>query len=162
MSRYASNGGNGIDAAREFKHMVKTLHQAGIEVILDVVYNHTGESTDDRPNFCSFRGIDNANYYMMDENNDYMNYTGCGNTVNANNPMTKDFILASLRHWVQEYKVDGFRFDLASCLTRDERGRPMESPLLIREIAKDPILSKVKLIAEPWDAAGLYLSLIHI
>ena len=156
MSRYASNGGNGIDAAREFKHMVKTLHQAGIEVILDVVYNHTGESTDDRPNFCSFRGIDNANYYMMDENNDYMNYTGCGNTVNANNPMTKDFILASLRHWVQEYKVDGFRFDLASCLTRDERGRPMESPPLIREIAKDPILSKVKLIAEPWDAAGLY------
>ena len=156
MSRYASNGGNGIDAAREFKHMVKTLHQAGIEVILDVVYNHTGESTDDRPNFCSFRGIDNANYYMMDENNDYMNYTGCGNTVNANNPMTKDFILASLRHWIQEYKVDGFRFDLASCLTRDERGRPMESPPLIREIAKEPILSKVKLIAEPWDAAGLY------
>ena len=156
MSKYASNGGNGIDAAKEFKYMVKTLHQAGIEVILDVVYNHTGESTDDRPNFCSFRGIDNANYYMMDENNNYMNYTGCGNTVNANNPMTKDFILASLRHWVQEYKVDGFRFDLASCLTRDERGRPMQSPPLIREIAKDPILSRVKLIAEPWDAAGLY------
>lgn len=156
MSRYASNGGDGVAASKEFKHMVKTLHKAGIEVILDVVYNHTGESTDDRPNTCSFRGIDNANYYMMDENNNYMNYTGCGNTVNANNPMAKEFILASLRHWVTEYKIDGFRFDLASCLTRDQNGEPMRSPPLIRAIAKDEILSKVKLIAEPWDAAGLY------
>ena len=94
-----------LQARDEIRTMVAACHDAQIEVIVDVVYNHTGESTDDRPNFCSFRGIDNANYYMMDENNNYMNYTGCGNTVNANNPMTKDFILASLRHWVQEYKV---------------------------------------------------------
>jgi len=158
MSRFGSGGAGATQAAVEFKRLVKDLHDSGIEVVLDVVYNHTAEGGDTNPYMLSFRGIDSAVYYMQDpESYDQMlNYSGCGNTVNANHPVVTTLILDSLRHWVEEYHVDGFRFDLASALCRDTRGEPLEDPPLIRAISKDPTLSKVKLISEPWDCGGLY------
>lgn len=141
------------DPILEFKTMVRELHKNGIEVILDVVYNHTGES----PHLSiNFRGIDNSVYYMLDDEGNYLDFTGCGNTVNANHPIVQTFILDSLRYWVQEMHVDGFRFDLASTFTRDPKGTPLEHPPLLEAMANDPVLSQVKLIAEAWDAAGLY------
>ncbi|XP_021743595.1 isoamylase 3, chloroplastic-like [Chenopodium quinoa] len=157
MSRYASCGGGPINASLEFKEMVKALHNAGIEVILDVVYNHTNEGDDKLPYTTSFRGIDNKVYYMLDEDGKFMNYSGCGNTINCNHPVVMELILDSLRHWVKEYHVDGFRFDLASVLCRGTDGLPLGAPPLVKAIAKDTVLSKCKIIAEPWDCGGLYL-----
>ncbi|XP_058221329.1 isoamylase 3, chloroplastic isoform X2 [Rhododendron vialii] len=159
MSRYASAGGGPANASREFKEMVKALHGAGIEVILDVVYNHTNEADDDNPCTISFRGIDNKVYYMVDPNNNgrLLNFSGCGNTLNCNHPVVMELILDSLRHWVVDYHVDGFRFDLASVLCRGTDGSPLNAPPLIRAIAKDTVLSRCKIIAEPWDCGGLYL-----
>ncbi|KAH7429884.1 hypothetical protein KP509_09G069700 [Ceratopteris richardii] len=158
MSRYASGGGGPIRASFEFKKMVKALHQAGIEVILDVVYNHTNEADDEFPYTTSFRGIDNLTYYMVDTASyvQLRNYSGCGNTFNCNHPVVMQLVLDSLRHWVEEYHVDGFRFDLASCLCRDGDGEPLASPPVIKAISKDPALASCKLIAEPWDCGGLY------
>lgn len=158
MSRYASGGGGPVRASLEFKKMVKALHQAGIEVILDVVYNHTNEADDEYPYTISFRGIDNLTYYMVDLSSyvQLRNFTGCGNTFNCNHPVVMELVLESLRHWVNEYHVDGFRFDLASSLCRGVDGSPLSSPPIIRAIAKDSVLSHCKLIAEPWDCGGLY------
>ncbi|GJP38096.1 hypothetical protein CLOM_g22541 [Closterium sp. NIES-68] len=158
MSRYASNEGGPVAAAREVKEMVKRLHAAGVEVILDVVYNHTNEADDTFPYTTSFRGIDNKTYYIVQPNSyvQLANYAGCGNTLNCNHPVVMQMVLDSLRHWVQEYHVDGFRFDLASVLCRGTDGEPLVAPPLIRAIAKDEVLSKCKLIAEPWDCGGLY------
>jgi isoamylase len=140
----------------EFRDMVKALHRAGIEVILDVVYNHTAEGGADGPTIC-FRGLANETYYILGEDKSrYTDYTGCGNTLNANEPIVRRLILDSLRYWVSEMHVDGFRFDLASILSRDQQGRPMASPPILWDIESDPILANVKLIAEAWDAAGLY------
>src|SRR5690242_3305979 len=145
-----------LGALDEFRDMVKALHRAGIEVILDVVYNHTGEGSEDGPIIC-FRGLANDTYYILDENKSrYADYTGCGNTLNANEPIVRRLILDSLRYWVSDMHVDGFRFDLASILSRDQEGRPMASPPILWDIESDPILANVKLIAEAWDAAGLY------
>ncbi|KAM3710240.1 hypothetical protein ACJW31_01G014300 [Castanea mollissima] len=159
MSRYASDGGGPFNASREFKEMVKALHGAGIEVILDVVYNHTNEADDANPYTTSFRGIDNKVYYMLDANNNgqLLNFSGCGNTLNCNHPVVMELILDSLRHWVVDYHVDGFRFDLTSVLCRGTDGSPLNAPPLIRAIAKDSVLSRCKIIAEPWDCGGLYL-----
>jgi isoamylase len=140
----------------EFRDMVKALHRAGIEVILDVVFNHTAEGDHTGPTF-SFRGIDNSTYYMLDSDRSYYaNYSGTGNTVNANHPVVRRMIVDSLRYWVQEMHVDGFRFDLASILDRDASGRPMLDPPVLWDIESDPALAGTKLIAEAWDAAGLY------
>ena len=140
----------------EFRDMVKALHRAGIEVILDVVYNHTAEGNVDGPTIC-FRGLANENYYILEEDKSrYADYTGCGNTLNANDPIVRRLIVDSLRYWVTEMHVDGFRFDLASILSRDAAGRPMASPPILWDIESDPVLANVKLIAEAWDAAGLY------
>ncbi|XP_068641390.1 isoamylase 3, chloroplastic isoform X2 [Aristolochia californica] len=159
MSRYASAGGGPVAASQEFKEMVKALHGAGIEVILDVVYNHTNEADDEHPYITSFRGIDNKVYYMLDLHNpvQLLNFSGCGNTLNCNHPVVMELILDSLRHWVTEYHVDGFRFDLASVLCRGTNGSPLSSPPLIKAIAKDDVLSSCKIISEPWDCGGLYL-----
>jgi len=140
---------------KEFKDMVKAYHRAGIEVILDVVFNHTCEG-DHRGHTFSFRGVDNQTYYMLDEDGNYKNYSGCGNTINCNHPVVREMILDSLRYWVMEMHVDGFRFDLASILGRGRDGEVLSSPPLLEHIANDPILANVKLIAEAWDAAGLY------
>ena len=140
----------------EFRDMVKALHSAGIEVILDVVYNHTTEGNENGPTIC-FRGLANENYYILaDDKARYADYTGCGNTLNANDPIVRRLIIDSLRYWVTEMHVDGFRFDLASILSRDQQGRPMASPPILWDIESDPVLANVKLIAEAWDAAGLY------
>jgi glycogen operon protein len=140
----------------EFRDMVKALHRAGIEVILDVVFNHTAEG-DHRGPTLSFRGIDNPTYYILEGGGEgYANYTGCGNTLNANHPIVRRMIVDSLRHWVGEMHVDGFRFDLASILTRDASGHPLPDPPVLWDIESDPILAGTKLIAEAWDAAGLY------
>ena len=140
----------------EFKTMVKAFHSAGIEVILDVVFNHTGEGDEFGPTL-SFRGIDNAVYYMIDRTTgDYLNYSGCGNTLNCNHPVVRDLILGALRYWVTEMHVDGFRFDLASILGRGRDGSVLVNPPLLENLAADPILANTKLIAEAWDAAGLY------
>ncbi|MBV8121580.1 MAG: glycogen debranching enzyme, partial [Alphaproteobacteria bacterium] len=140
----------------EFRDMVKALHRAGIEVILDVVYNHTAEGGTDGPTLC-FRGLANENYYILaDDKSRYADCTGCGSTLNANEPIVRRLIIVSLRYWVDEMHVDGFRFDLASILSRDEQGRPVASPPILWDIESDPILANVKLIAEAWDAAGLY------
>ena len=140
----------------EFRDMVKALHRAGIEVLLDVVYNHTTEGNEHGPTIC-FRGLANPNYYMLREDKGrYADYTGCGNTLNTNEPIVRRLIVDSLRYWVTEMHVDGFRFDLASILSRDQQGRPMASPPILWDIESDPILANVKLIAEAWDAAGLY------
>jgi glycogen operon protein len=140
----------------EFRDLVKALHRAGIEVILDVVYNHTTEGNEQGPTLC-FRGFDNPTYYMLEaDRRFYSNYTGCGNTLNANNPVVRRLILDSLHYWVAEMHVDGFRFDLASILARDVNGAPLLNPPVLFDIDTDPVLSGVKLIAEAWDAAGLY------
>jgi glycogen operon protein len=140
---------------REFRDMVQALHAAGIEVILDVVFNHTGEG-DDRGRTFSFRGLDNELYYLIDERGNYLNYSGCGNTVNCNHPVVRDLIMTCLRYWVGEMHVDGFRFDLASILGRDRKGNVMIEPPVVESITEDGVLADTKLIAEPWDAAGLY------
>ena len=140
----------------EFRDLVKALHRAGIEVILDVVYNHTAEGNADGPTLC-FRGLANEIYYILDNDRaQYANYSGTGNTLNANQPIVRRMIIDSLRHWVAEMHVDGFRFDLASILARDETGRPLENPPVLWDIESDPVLAGTKLIAEAWDAAGLY------
>ena len=145
-----------LGAVDEFRDMVKALHRAGIEVILDVVYNHTAEGAEDGPTIC-FRGLANETYYILAEDKSrYVDYTGCGNTLNANESIVRRLILDSLRYWVSEMHVDGFRFDLASILSRDWQGRPMASPPILWDIESDPILANIKLIAEAWDAAGLY------
>jgi glycogen operon protein len=141
---------------REFKEMVRELHKAGIEVILDIVFNHTAEGNEMGPTF-SFRGLDNSIYYMLDENKRYYkNFSGCGNSVNCNHPVVRTFIMDCLRYWVIEMHVDGFRFDLASILGRDRYGNLMENPPMLERIAEDPILSHTKIIAEAWDAGGAY------
>ena len=140
----------------EFRDMVKALHRAGIEVILDVVYNHTAEGNENGPTLC-FRGIDNPTYYMLENGGAwYANYTGCGNTFNANHPIVRRMIVDSLRYWVEEMHVDGFRFDLASILSRDAAGVPLPNPPVLWDIESDPALANTKLLAEAWDAAGLY------
>jgi glycogen operon protein len=140
----------------EFRDMVKALHRAGIEVILDVVFNHTTEGGPDGPTLC-YRGLANDFYYILDEDRSrYADYTGCANTLNANQPIVRRLIQDSLRYWVTEMHVDGFRFDLASILSRDESGRPLPNPPILWDIESDPLLAGTKLIAEAWDAAGLY------
>ena len=139
----------------ELKQLIYDLKNNGIEVFLDVVFNHTAEGNDDGPCF-SFKGIDNDIYYILTPDGHYYNFSGCGNVMNCNHPVVQRFIIDCLRYWVTEYRVDGFRFDLASILTRDQKGVPMADPPLLQAIACDPILGKVKLIAEAWDAAGLY------
>ncbi|MCX6135072.1 MAG: glycogen debranching protein GlgX [Ignavibacteriales bacterium] len=152
---YASNPSLGAEV-REFKSMVKDFHDAGIEVILDMVFNHTGEG-DEQGATISFRGLDNPIYYIVDPNTGgYLNFSGCGNTMNCNHPVVRDLILGSLRYWVTEMHVDGFRFDLASILGRGTDGSVLANPPLLERIAADPVLANVKLIAEAWDAAGLY------
>jgi isoamylase len=141
---------------REFKEMVKALHKAGIEVILDVVFNHTGEGNE-KGRTISMRGLDNSVYYIVDqESGDYANYSGCGNTVNCNHPVVRDLIIDALSYWVTEMHVDGFRFDLASILGRGPDGEVLTNPPLLERIAGHPVLANTKLIAEAWDAAGLY------
>jgi glycogen operon protein len=146
-----------LQQIREFKDMVKALHRAGMEVILDVVYNHTGESGETGPTFC-WKGLDRQTYYLPDPQNPrkMADYTGCGNTLNGYHTVVRRLILDSLRYWVQDMHVDGFRFDLASILSRDAEGRPLKDPPILWDIESDPILAGSKLMAEAWDAAGLY------
>lgn len=152
---YASDRTPGAQV-REFKEMVRELHKAGIEVILDVVFNHTGEGGEMGPTF-SFRGIDNRSYYILDSDpRYYKNFSGCGNTVNCNHPAVRSFILDCLRYWVIDMHVDGFRFDLGSILARDQNGELMENPPMLERIAEDPVLRDTKIIAEAWDAGGAY------
>lgn len=162
VSFFAPHTGYSSDTAPvgvldEFRDMVKALHRADIEVILDVVFNHTAEGDHTGPTL-SFRGLENSVYYTLDEADKarYANYTGTGNTLNANQPIVRRMILDSLRYWVREMHIDGFRFDLASILCRDEKGEPLENPPVIWDIESDPILAGTKLIAEAWDAGGLY------
>lgn len=140
---------------QELKTLIKTLNENGIEVILDVVFNHTAEGNEHGPCF-SFKGLDNNIYYMLTPDGKYYNFSGCGNTLNCNHPLVQQMILECLRYWVTDYRVDGFRFDLASILGRNEDGSPMSKPPLLQSLAFDPILGNVKLIAEAWDAGGLY------
>lgn len=145
-----------LKALDEFRDMVKALHRAGIEVILDVVYNHTAEGGEDGPTY-SLKGIDNSIYYTLEaDKSHYANYSGCGNTLNANQPIVRRMIIDSLHFWVKQMHVDGFRFDLASILSRDEVGGVVENPPILWDIESDPVLAGTKLIAEAWDAAGLY------
>ena len=139
----------------ELKKLIYELHANGIEVILDVVFNHTAEGNEMGPVF-SFKGIDNNVYYMLTPDGEYYNFSGCGNVMNCNHPIVRRFIIDCLRHWVVNYRVDGFRFDLASILSRDQNGAPMDNPPILEELAFDAVLGKVKLIAEAWDAGGLY------
>ncbi len=153
--RFACGNQHG-EQVHEFKEMVLEMHKAGIEVILDVVYNHTAEGGMGGQTF-SFRGIDNPIYYMMEEGGkSYKNYTGCGNTVNGNHPVVRDFIMHCLRYWVLDMRVDGFRFDLATILARGRDGELLANPPVIEQIAEDPVLRGVKIIVEAWDAAGAY------
>jgi len=152
---YAANKTPGAQV-NEFKEMVRELHKAGLEVILDIVFNHTAEGNEQGPTF-SFRGLDNSIYYILNENRRYyQNYSGCGNTVNCNHPVVRTFIMDCLRYWVMEMHVDGFRFDLGSILGRDQHGQIMENPPTLEQIAEDPVLSSTKIIAEAWDAGGAY------
>jgi isoamylase len=145
-----------LGPVNEFRDMVKALHRAGIEVILDVVFNHTAEG-DERGPAISFRGIDNPTYYILEQGGSrYANYTGCGNTLNSNHPIVRRMIVDSLRYWVEEMHVDGFRFDLASILSRDPSGQPIPNPPVVWDIETEPALAGTKLFAEAWDAAGLY------
>ena len=153
-SGYAATGHHGNQVS-EFKGMIKALHAAGISVILDVVFNHTAEG-DLRGPTISFRGIDNQTYYMLNPDGSYANYTGCGNTLNCNHPVVRSFVLDCLHYWVSEFHIDGFRFDLASVLGRDRNGHPLANPPLLEALALDPILAGCDLIAEAWDAGGLY------
>ena len=161
VSFFAPHGGyssrrNPLDAINEFRDMVKALHRANIEVILDVVYNHTAEGNKHGPTFC-FKGLENSTYYLLNRNPmGYANYSGTGNTLNANHAVVRRLILDSLRYWVKEMHVDGFRFDLAAVLSRGPDGQPLANPPILWDIETDPILSGAKLIAEAWDAAGLY------
>lgn len=139
----------------ELKSLIKALKENGIEVILDVVFNHTAEGNEMGPCF-SFKGIDNNVYYMLTLDAHYYNFSGCGNVMNCNHPVVRNFIIDCLRHWAIEYRVDGFRFDLASILGRDQNGAPMANPPILESLAFDPVLGKMKLIAEAWDAGGLY------
>ena len=151
-----SSRGNGTGVVDEFRDMVKALHRVGIEVILDVVFNHTTEGNEAGPTL-SFRGVDNRTYYILQEDRSrYANYAGTGNTLNANHPVVRRMIVDSLRYWVQKMHVDGFRFDLASILARDSSGTPLANPPVLWDIESDPLLAGTKLIAEAWDAAGLY------
>ena len=139
----------------ELKELIKALHDNGIEVILDVVFNHTAEGNEQGPVFC-FKGFDNKVYYMLTPEGNYYNFSGCGNTLNCNHPIVRQMVLECLRYWTINYRVDGFRFDLASILGRNEDGAPLNMPPLLDAVAYDPILSNVKLIAEAWDAGGMY------
>jgi glycogen operon protein len=155
MARYAADQ-EGSGPIVEFRDLVKGLHAAGIEVILDVVFNHTGEWDEKGPVF-SFKGLDQITYYILKpDGSGYENFSGCGNTVKANHPAVQEFILDCLRYWVEEMHVDGFRFDLASVFARDVDGRVLERSPLIDRISSDPVLARVKLFAEAWDAAGLF------
>jgi glycogen operon protein len=151
---YAATGRLGMQFD-EFKNLVKELHRNGIEVILDVVFNHTAEGNEMGPTI-SFRGLDNRTYYMLTPEGYYFNFSGTGNTLNCNNPIVRGFVLDCLRYWAAEYHIDGFRFDLAAILGRDPLGYPLPNPPLLETLAYDPILAKCKLIAEAWDAGGLY------
>jgi isoamylase len=151
---YAATGTFGMQAD-EFKTLVKELHKANIEIILDVVFNHTAEG-DQRGPTISFRGLDNKTYYMLTPEGYYYNFSGTGNTVNCNHPVVRDFILDCMRYWAAEYHVDGFRFDLAAILDRAQDGTPLPNPPVLEQLAFDPILRDCKLIAEAWDAGGLY------
>ena len=134
----------------------RALHQAGIEVILDVVFNHTAEGNELGPTL-SFKGLENHVYYMLGNGGSYYrNYSGCGNTINGNHPIVRELIFLCLRHWVHNYHVDGFRFDLASILSRDRNGELVPNPPLVERIAEDPLLADTKIIAEAWDAPGAY------
>src|SRR5581483_1984753 len=140
----------------EFRDMVKALHRAGIEVILDVVFNHTAEGDGSGPTIC-FKGFENRAYYVLNPDGArYADFTGCGNTLNANHPVVRRLIVDSLRYWVEKMHVDGFRFDLASVLSRDVNGSPLPNPPILWDIESDPVLAGTKLMAEAWDAAGLY------
>lgn len=139
----------------ELKSLIRELHHNGIEVFLDVVFNHTAEGGSDGRTI-NFKGMDNDVYYILDPKGEYYNFSGCGNTVNCNHPIVRDMILNALRHWATEFRIDGFRFDLASILARDENGAPLQHPPLLESLARDPILANVKLIAEAWDAGGMY------
>lgn len=143
------------DQVRQFKEMVRALHANGIEVILDVVFNHTSEGNEHGPTF-SFKGLENKVYYMLTEDGGYKNYSGCGNTINGNHPIVREMIFHCLRHWVHNYHVDGFRFDLASILSRNRKGELVPNPPMVELIAEDPMLADTKIIAEAWDAAGAF------
>jgi glycogen operon protein len=151
---YASSKTPGAQV-NEFKQMVKALHAAGIEVILDVVFNHTCEGNEQGPTL-SFKGLENQVYYILSEGQHYCNYSGCGNTVNGNHPVVREMIFHCLRHWVHNFHIDGFRFDLASILSRDRYGNLIPNPPMVELIAEDPMLADTKIIAEAWDAAGAY------
>ena len=151
---YASSSLLGMEAD-EFKNLIKTFHKNGIEVVLDVVFNHTAEGNEKGP-VISYKGIDNRTYYLLTPDGHYYNFSGCGNTMNCNNPVVRNVVLDALRYWVSAYHVDGFRFDLASILSRDQNGMPMIDPPLLDTIAHDAVLGKCILIAEAWDADGLY------
>ncbi len=151
-SGYAREPGRAIE---EFKEMVRALHQAGIEVYLDMVFNHSGEGGY-QGTTSSFRGIDNPIYYLLDSDQEYLNFSGCGNTMNCNHPVVRELIRKALRYWVTEMHIDGFRFDLASILGRDRQGNVLANPPMIEAIGEDPVLRDTKMIAEAWDAAGLY------
>jgi isoamylase len=153
-SAYAATGKMGMQVD-ELKALVKKLHAEGIEVILDVVFNHTAEGNAHGP-FFSFKGLDNKTYYMLTPGGDYFNFSGTGNTLNCNNPVVRNMVIDCLRYWVAEYHIDGFRFDLASILGRAPNGAPLANPPLLESLAYDPVLGKCKLIAEAWDAGGLY------
>jgi glycogen operon protein len=161
VSFFAPHGGyssrtSPLGVLDEFRNMVKALHRAGIEVILDVVFNHTTEGNQNGPTIC-FRGLANEFYYILQADKSlYADFAGCGNTLNANQRIVRRMIQDSLRYWVTEMHVDGFRFDLASILSRDENGRPLQNPPVLWDIESDPVLAGTKLIAEAWDAAGLY------
>ncbi|MCF0051896.1 glycogen debranching protein GlgX [Dyadobacter sp. LJ53] len=151
---YAATGKFGMQVD-ELKTLVKELHKNGIEVMLDVVFNHTAEG-DHRGHTISFRGIDNKTYYMLTPEGYYFNFSGTGNTLNCNNPVVRNMVLDCLRYWAADYHIDGFRFDLAAILGRDQNGAPLSNPPLLESLAYDPILAKCKLVAEAWDAGGLY------
>lgn len=153
-SGYAATGHFGKQVS-ECKQLIRALHEAGIQAMLDVVFNHTAEGGNGGP-VISFKGIDNKTYYMLGPDGSYANYTGCGNTLNCNHPVVRDFVLECLRHWAAEYHLDGFRFDLASVLGRAPDGSPLLNPPLLETLAHDPVLSHCDLIAEAWDAGGLY------
>ena len=160
MAFFAPHRGYGYDSkpgaqVAEFKQMVKALHQAGIEVILDVVFNHTCEGNENGPTL-SFKGLENQVYYILSEGQHYTNYSGCGNTINGNHPVVREMIFHCLRHWVHNFHIDGFRFDLASILSRDRKGNLIPNPPMVELIAEDPLLADTKIIAEAWDAAGAY------